>query len=141
MPFITIAKIEDVLPGKGKCIQVGNKSIALFRIDEKFYALDDYCPHQGAPIANGYLTAKDITCTWHGATFDLATGKGLSGPCGGGITPYSVRVVDDAIEIDVAEDVATAFLAKSTEKYDFAEKYDSEPYEEYEHEHSDAEID
>jgi nitrite reductase/ring-hydroxylating ferredoxin subunit len=101
MTFIAVAKSGDVEQGKSICVQVARKRIALFNVEGNFYALDDYCPHKGAPLVDGYLSATEVTCPWHGASFELATGKGLLGPCGGGIESYPVRIIGDDIELDV----------------------------------------
>ncbi len=101
MTFIAVAKLNDIEPGKSVCVQVEKKRIAIFNVDGKFYALDDYCPHKGAPMSTGYLGVTDVTCPWHGASFDLATGKGLAGPCGGGIESYPVRITGDDLELQV----------------------------------------
>lgn len=103
MAYIPVAKVEEVEQGKGICVKVGRKSIALFNVDGTFFALDDFCPHKGAPLAGGYLSGTDVTCPWHGASFDLATGNGVAGPCGGGVTSYPVNVNGDDIEIGFEE--------------------------------------
>ncbi len=101
MAFIPVAKSGDIAPGKSICVEVEKKRIAIFNVDGNFYALDDYCPHKGAPLSTGYLGVSDVTCPWHGASFELATGKGLGGPCGGGIGSYPIRVAGEDLELDV----------------------------------------
>ncbi len=49
--------------------------IALYHVDEKFYALDGVCPHQGGPLGKGTLEGCTVTCPWHGWQFDVATGQ------------------------------------------------------------------
>lgn len=60
------------------------------------YGYVDRCPHMGLPLAqklDDYLAADRIACSWHGALFDVATGKCLAGPCpGAALTRWPVRV-------------------------------------------------
>lgn len=122
MAYVTVAKIDEVAQGKGICVKVGRKSIALFNVDGVFYALDDFCPHKGAPLAGGYLNATDVTCPWHGASFDLATGNGLAGPCGGGVTSYPVNVNGDDIEIGIEE--SSGKFEDDEDEYEFEQDDD-----------------
>ncbi len=46
----------------------------------------DRCPHMGLPLAqklDDYLSPKRdfIACAWHGAIFEIATGRCAGGPC------------------------------------------------------------
>jgi nitrite reductase/ring-hydroxylating ferredoxin subunit len=53
------------------------------------------CPHQFATVA---VTDKVLRCPLHGSTFDLATGKNLSGPAAGKpLSPFPVKVVDGEV--------------------------------------------
>src|SRR5438067_13599639 len=61
----------------GECGEyiAGDRVIALFNVDGKFYALDGICPHQGGPLGKGSLNGCVVTCPWHGFQFDVTTGQ------------------------------------------------------------------
>lgn len=73
--FKRIASAHDLPPGTGRPFALGRYEVALFNVDGQFYALENSCPHQGGPIADGWLEGTTITCPWHGWCFDVRTGK------------------------------------------------------------------
>lgn len=75
MSFVRLASASDVPPGTGRAYAVGRYEIALFNAGGTFYALENSCPHQGGPIADGWLEGPEITCPWHGWCFDVRNGK------------------------------------------------------------------
>lgn len=87
-----IASVTDLSPGQAKCYEVAGKRIALFNVGGTFYAVDDTCPHRGGPLSEGEIEGKEITCPWHGATFDLVTGNHIAGPAPRPISCYRVSV-------------------------------------------------
>jgi nitrite reductase/ring-hydroxylating ferredoxin subunit len=78
--FIFVAKLEDIPKGKGRVFKVEGKSLAVFRIDDRCFAINDICPHQGASLGKGRLKG-----------FDIRSGFG---PDGGGycVVNYDVMV-------------------------------------------------
>lgn len=73
--MIRIASVHDVPPGTGRAFALPRYDVALFNVDGEFYALENSCPHQGGPIADGWLESGTITCPWHGWCFDVRSGK------------------------------------------------------------------
>lgn len=98
---VKVANIEELKPGQSKALNLNGKAIALFNVKGTFYAVEDVCSHMGAPLANGMLAGKTITCEWHGATFDLETGAAVEGPARGDITAYQVYVQGDDVELEI----------------------------------------
>ncbi len=72
--FVPVARFDD-LQGKG-CITVhpNGKTLALFLYGDKVYALDNRCPHMGFPLDKGSVEDGILSCHWHHARFDLASG-------------------------------------------------------------------
>jgi 3-phenylpropionate/trans-cinnamate dioxygenase ferredoxin component len=99
--LITVARTADLAPGQGKLVEVNGKRIALFNVGGRYYALDDVCPHRGAPLSEGELEGTAVVCPWHGAIFDLGTGNIIRPPAAAGVTTYDVRLDGDEIAIAV----------------------------------------
>lgn len=101
MAFTKVAKVQDVPPGKAKQVTVGGKAVALFNVNGTFYALEDECPHVGAPLSDGELMGQEVVCPWHGARFDVATGAVHCPPARTGVACFKVQVVGDDVQVEV----------------------------------------
>src|ERR687887_1742195 len=78
--FVDIAKVDKIPAGKMKHVEVNGKEIVIANMNGKFYALDDRCGHMNALLSMGNLTGNIATCPFHGAKFDVSSGKKLSEP-------------------------------------------------------------
>jgi nitrite reductase (NADH) small subunit/3-phenylpropionate/trans-cinnamate dioxygenase ferredoxin subunit len=98
--FQTVAKVGEIPEGQGRVFEVGGKLIAVFLDEGAYYAIDDACPHQGAPLSDGIVFDRSVTCTWHGWRFSLVDGKHLEGSrCR--VATYPVRVEGDEVQVAV----------------------------------------
>ncbi|HSE31780.1 MAG TPA: Rieske 2Fe-2S domain-containing protein [Pyrinomonadaceae bacterium] len=67
----------------GECARMelpGGHEVAVFNIDGEYYAIDNFCPHKGAPLSEGTLCGHIIECALHGWQFDVRTGECLTVP-------------------------------------------------------------
>ena len=53
---------------------VEGRAICVTRSGGKVGALDNHCPHQGGPLADGPIDGTWVTCPWHGWQFCVRTG-------------------------------------------------------------------
>ena len=47
------------------------------------------------------VEGKQVTCPWHGATYDVTTGGVLGPPAPKGVARYNVRVKASDIEVEI----------------------------------------
>jgi nitrite reductase/ring-hydroxylating ferredoxin subunit len=94
--FVRVTDSAGVPPGKARAFFVGAYEVALFNIDGTYYALENACPHQGGPIADGWIEGVTVTCPWHAWCFDLRTG-GLTLGDLATIPRFEVRVEQDGV--------------------------------------------
>jgi nitrite reductase/ring-hydroxylating ferredoxin subunit len=79
--MVEVARVDEIPPRKMKHIEVEGKEIVISNVDGKYYAIDDRCGHMNALLSMGNLSNDNIvTCPFHGATFDITTGKKVKEP-------------------------------------------------------------
>ena len=89
---VAVVKASELLPGAMTWAVIDRQRILIANVDGVFYALQDRCGHRGAPLSTGTLFGCVVECPLHFATFDVRTGKLLSGPTSADIPTYNVRV-------------------------------------------------
>jgi nitrite reductase/ring-hydroxylating ferredoxin subunit len=78
--FVEVGKVSEISDGKMKHVEVDGKEVLIANVGGKFYAISDRCGHMNALLSMGNLTGNTVTCPFHGAKFDVTTGKKLSEP-------------------------------------------------------------
>lgn len=74
---VRVGSLEE-LKAKGHLLtQVGARPVCVFYHEGRADAVDDRCPHMGFPLHRGTLRDGILTCDWHHARFDLASGGTL----------------------------------------------------------------
>jgi nitrite reductase/ring-hydroxylating ferredoxin subunit len=96
-----VARVGDVPPGRGLAVKVKGRAVALFNDGGRIFALEDCCTHARIPLSGGWVENGCACCPWHGAEFDLESGKALSLPATGKVATYVVRVEGDEIFVDI----------------------------------------
>jgi nitrite reductase/ring-hydroxylating ferredoxin subunit len=72
--FVCAGSLEE-LKAKGRLVVRGaHRPILVVHDRGRVFALDSRCPHMGFPLDRGSLEDGILTCHWHHARFDLASG-------------------------------------------------------------------
>ncbi len=87
-----VCDADEVAPGQIKAVEVGNLRVMLANVDGDLYALEDRCSHQDFPLSAGFLEGRQVECVFHGARFDLETGKATCLPAVRGVRTFEVQV-------------------------------------------------
>ncbi len=96
--WVTVARVEDFRTHVLR-IEHGGKLIALFKLKDAYYALEDRCSHELSALAGGRIVGRSVECPRHGARFDLATGRNLCLPAVRPVQSFPVKVEDGTISI------------------------------------------
>jgi len=67
--------------------------------DDQFYAFEDCCPHEGAPLSDGYLEGIELECPLHASIFDVRTGAVLGPPARRPLACWRVTVTDGVVRL------------------------------------------
>jgi 3-phenylpropionate/trans-cinnamate dioxygenase ferredoxin subunit len=97
--FVKVATRAELPNGGKKLIEIDGRAIAVFNVDDAFYAIDDVCTHDGGPLADGQLIGCEIECPRHGARFDIRTGDALCMPAIESVTVHTVEPRGDDIYV------------------------------------------
>jgi nitrite reductase (NADH) small subunit len=99
MSFVPVTTTSDIPEGEAKAFVVGDREIALFNVAGSYYALENACPHQGGPLAEGYIDGTVVTCPWHAWCFDVRTGKMALGEYST-VDAFDVQIVGSTINVE-----------------------------------------
>ncbi len=92
---------KDCPQGHRMVVDTDAGNIAIFHLDQGFYAIEDRCSHDNGELASGKCDGDEIICPRHGARFCLRNGKALTPPAYEDIQTYPVRIHHGMIQIDI----------------------------------------
>jgi 3-phenylpropionate/trans-cinnamate dioxygenase ferredoxin component len=99
--MVDAASAGDIREGVMKAVAVKGKELLLARVDGKYFAADNTCPHLKGRLSEGKLDGFTITCPRHGSQFDIRNGEVVRWMKGSGIvynlgkmlkTPHALAV-------------------------------------------------
>jgi 3-phenylpropionate/trans-cinnamate dioxygenase ferredoxin subunit len=96
-----VAALSELAEGEAFPARLGDRMIALYRLDGKVYAIDDVCTHEFAQLSQGFLEDGAIECPLHQARFDIRTGRCLAPPATEDLRRYPVKIEGDAVYVAV----------------------------------------
>jgi nitrite reductase/ring-hydroxylating ferredoxin subunit len=99
--WVNVAALSALAEGKMVGVEVGDLLIALYNVEGEIYATDNTCTHAFAMLTDGFLDGDIIECPLHGGCFKVKTGEGQGAPITENLRTYPVRIVADAIEVNV----------------------------------------
>ncbi|MDE0194868.1 MAG: non-heme iron oxygenase ferredoxin subunit [bacterium] len=89
----------DLADGEARCFVAEGRRVALARIGEEFFAVDDTCSHADYSLAEGDVDVDEcaLECPAHGSLFDLRTGEALTLPAVVPVAAHDVAVSDAGV--------------------------------------------
>jgi NAD(P)H-dependent nitrite reductase small subunit len=103
--FIKVCKLSELENKRGISFSLVNDTdIAVFRVNDKVYAIENTCPHNHSHSMHEGLIDKDlyVSCPIHGYQFHLETGKVPPDftEVTSKLETYSTKIVDGEVFIE-----------------------------------------
>ena len=96
--FVTVANVSDVKEGEGKVVEANGKTIALFNVEGKIYAIDNGYVHAGGSLGEGTCNGNIVTCPLHQWKFNAATEVSPANPQAK-VATYEVQVEGEEVKV------------------------------------------
>jgi len=100
---VRVAQVSELAERGCMTTKVGSRPVCVFYDDGQVFAVEDRCPHMGFPLHRGTVQGGLLTCHWHHARFDLASGGTLD-PFADDVTAYPVEIEDGDVYVLAADD-------------------------------------
>lgn len=110
-----VADVAELDDGDRVVVDVRERELCVFNLDGSFYALSNFCTHQGGPACEGRLSGRltesvdgeltyeqdgeFVCCPWHGWEFNIKTGRNLAHPDEHRLPMYETVVRDGEIYV------------------------------------------
>jgi sulfoxide reductase heme-binding subunit YedZ len=89
--FVYVCETQEIPGNCAKIFCVAEERIAIFRFENKLYAIHNVCKHQGGPLGEGKIVDGCITCPWHGYQYLPQNGQSPP-PFKEKVNTYDVKV-------------------------------------------------
>jgi nitrite reductase (NADH) small subunit len=86
-----------------RVVRVGDRDVALARVEGRVYALDNVCPHRQGSLGLGDLDGHHLYCPQHAWCFDVRTGDAFF-PEGARVARFEVKEEQGGIFVATASD-------------------------------------
>jgi nitrite reductase/ring-hydroxylating ferredoxin subunit len=95
-----VADEADLMENMPLPVRVGDLAIAVVRLEDGIFAINDICTHEYALLSDGYCEDGKLECPLHQACFDIRTGAALNEPAEVPVATYKVKVEAGGVFIE-----------------------------------------
>jgi nitrite reductase/ring-hydroxylating ferredoxin subunit len=99
--LVRVGRVADIQAAGCLTARVEGHTLALVACGGRVHAVDNRCPHLGFPLHRGTVHDGILTCPWHHARFDLASG-GTFDPWADDVRSFPVQIRDGDVWVDLA---------------------------------------
>lgn len=94
--FVPVCQVDEIFDSRAKIFCIDKERIAVYRHENRLYAIHNVCKHQGGPLGEGKILDGCITCPWHGYQYLPHNGQSPP-PFKEKVSTYDVKVMDGKV--------------------------------------------
>lgn len=94
--FVFVCSIDEIAESRAKIFCIDKERIAVYKHENKLYAIHNVCKHQGGPLGEGKIMDGCITCPWHGYQYLPHNGQSPP-PFTEKVNTFEVKVMDNKV--------------------------------------------
>ena len=98
--LLPLFRTDDVRDGQGLRIAIDDLAVAVLKVGDRYYAIDDACTHGPGQMSEGEVDGDVVECNFHHGAFNICTGEVVAPPCMVPIRTYYTEVRGGQIYID-----------------------------------------
>jgi 3-phenylpropionate/trans-cinnamate dioxygenase ferredoxin component len=116
--FQAVCELAELQDSEPRGAEIEGELVVVVRCGDQVYALGGHCPHTGMRLQDGIVTQGRLVCFYHGANFDLETGKNIPERLRGGrfdtrdVPRYETRVEGDTVYVATEPDAPQIALSE-----------------------------
>jgi nitrite reductase (NADH) small subunit len=99
--WIRVTTTESVPRREGRAVSLRGRELAIFNLGDRFLAIENRCPHQGGPLADGIVSGCAVVCPLHAWRVRLDSGE-VERPGGSAcVRTFATRVEGDVVMVQL----------------------------------------
>ena len=95
--WIRVASLDELKSGTLLQVEAEGVKAVVANVDGSVCALKDRCSHADFPLSDGEIDGGTLKCQYHGAKFDMCSGRALQLPAVRPVEVIDVLVEDDQV--------------------------------------------
>ena len=101
--WIDVAAEADLFEGAGIAVSSPEgHDIAVFKLDDGVYAIDNLCSHGNATLCDGFVEGHHVECPFHQALFDVRDGSVHCGPATEPVKSWPIKIEQGRVLLDIS---------------------------------------
>lgn len=94
--FVYVCDVKEIENSRAKIFCIDKERIAVYRHEDRMYAIHNVCKHQGGPLGEGKIIDGCITCPWHGYQYLPQNGQSPP-PFKEKVSTYDVKLIENKV--------------------------------------------